>query len=198
MNKPLEESAVLNNRDSDLLDLAEPDAEVLLAAEQQPAERPPRRALVVLVRDHVPDGDDIDEMTTELLSDAGFKVDACVSVKNKKNQIRKAIETAVVGGVDLLLTVGGTGVGPRDKTPEATAAVLDQELPGIAQSLRASGHAGGVIDAIVSRGVAGVSGSTVVVNLAGSREAIQQSLDTLPDLVHHLVDELQAHSVDAI
>ena len=197
MNRPLDETVVPENRNADLLDLVEPDDDLLLAVERETdAEPARRRALLVLVRDHAPDGDDIDRVATELLVAAGFQVDACVSVKNKKNQIRKAIETAVVGGVDLLLTVGGTGVRPRDKTPEATAVVLDQELPGITQALRASAREAGAIDAVVSRGVAGLSGSTVVVNLAGSREAIEDGLATLPPLVMYLIDQLNTHSVD--
>lgn len=197
MNRPIEETAVPESRNADLLDLVEPDDEFLLAAEREATAEPAlRRALVVLVRDHVPDGDDIDRVTTERLIEAGFQVDACVSVKNKKAQIRKAIETAVVGGVDLLLTVGGTGVRARDKTPEATLAVLDQELPGITQALRASAREAGAVDAMVSRGVAGVSGSTVVVNLAGSHAAIDDGLSTLPPLVMHLIDQLHTYSVE--
>ncbi len=201
MNRPpegtLDGTVVPENRNTDLLDLVEPDEELLFAAEREADTEPARRrALVVLVRDHVPDGDDVDRVTTELLIEAGFQVDACVAVKNKKNQIRKAIETAVVGGVDLLLTVGGTGVRPRDKSPEATKTVLDQELTGITQALRASARDAGLVDAMLSRGVAGLSGSTVVVNLAGSREAVEDGLSTLPPLVMHLIDQLNTHSVD--
>lgn len=87
-------------------------------------------------------------------------------------------------------TVGGTGVGPRDKTPEATRAVLDQLVPGIAQALRSSGLGCGAVDAATSRGIAGVSGSTVIVNLAGSRPAIRDGMATLAPLVHHVIDEL--------
>ncbi len=73
--------------------------------------------------------------------------------------------------------------------------MLDQMVPGIAQALRASGQACGAVDACVSRGIAGVSGSTVVVNLASSRAALRDGMATLPALVHHLVDQLQRYSV---
>jgi len=122
---------------------------------------------------------------------AAFVVDAVVKVRSKRSQIRKAIETGVIGGADLVLTVGGTGVGPRDKTPEATRDLLDQAVPGIAQALRSSGLHCGAVDAAVSRGLSGVSGSTVVVNVASSRAAIRDGMATLTPLVHHLVDQLR-------
>lgn len=184
-------------RTSALLDVVEPDAAFLIAAEKEDAPPARRRALVVLVADHVlGSGEDTDRLVTELLVEAGFAVDAVVSVRSKKSQIRQAIETAVIGGVDLVLTVGGTGVGPRDKTPEATRSVLDQLVPGIAQALRSSGLACGAVDACTSRGISGVSGSTVVVNLAGSRAAVRDGMATLTPLVHHVIDQLQKYSVE--
>lgn len=176
----------------------EPDPDFLIAQENEALKSAaPRRALVVLVADHsLSTGDDADRLVTELLAEDGFAVDAVVEVRAKKSAIRKAIETAVVGGVDLVLTVGGVGVGPRDKTPDATRAVLDQLLPGITQALRASGLACGAIDAVTSRGVAGVSGSTVVVNMASSRAAVRDGMATLGPLVHFVIDQLQTASVD--
>lgn len=185
--------------DSALLDgLEEPDPEYLIATENEERRGvPTRRALVVLVADHsLSAGDDADRLVSELLAEDGFAVDAVVEVRAKKAAIRKAIETAVVGGVDLVLTVGGVGVGPRDKTPDATRAVLDQLLPGISQALRASGLACGAVDAGTSRGVAGVSGSTVIVNLASSRSAIRDGMATLGPLVHFVIDQLQTASMD--
>jgi len=184
-------------RTSALLDVADPDEAFLLATEQEKAVPARRRALVVLVSDHVlGSGEDTDRLVTELLMEAGFAVDGVLSVRSKKSQIRQAIETAVVGGVDLVLTVGGTGVGPRDRTPEATRSVLDQLVPGIAQALRASGLACGAVDACTSRGISGVSGSTVVVNLAASRAAVRDGMATLTPLVHHVIDQLQKHTVE--
>lgn len=184
-------------RTSALLDVAEPDEASLLAAELEGQDDTRRRALVVLVADHVlGSGADTDRLVTELLVEADFAVDAVVSVPSKRSLIRQAIETAVVGGADLVLTVGGTGVGPRDKTPEATRSVLDQLVPGIAQALRSSGLACGAVDACTSRGISGVSGSTVVVNLAGSRAAVRDGMATLTPLVHHVIDQLQKYSVE--
>lgn len=174
----------------------EPDPEYLKATEQEAIITAQRRALVVLVNDYT--GKNAGEtglLVSELLLESGFNVDAVVQVRSKKSEIRQAIETAVVGGADLVLTIGGVGVGPRDKTPEATRSILDQLLPGISQALRSSGMACGAVDACVSRGVAGVSGSTVVVNLADSRAAIRDSMATLTPLVHYVVDQMQTSVV---
>ncbi|AGS34296.1 molybdenum cofactor biosynthesis protein [Corynebacterium maris DSM 45190] len=187
---------VAREASDELNDIVEPNDEFLRATEEAEDMPARRRALVVLVSDHHNGAeDDTDRLMTELLIECGFQVDAVVRVKSKKSEIRQAIETAVVGGVDLVLTVGGTGVGPRDRTPDATLTVLDQEVPGIAQALRDSGQACGAVDAVVSRGVSGVSGSTVIVNLASSRAAIRDGMAALPPLVHHVVDELQTYSV---
>ncbi|WP_156229357.1 MogA/MoaB family molybdenum cofactor biosynthesis protein [Corynebacterium comes] len=184
-------------RASALLDDVEPDEAFLIASEQEDPPQARRRALVVLIADHALDaGEDTDRLVTELLIEAGFAVDAVVSVRSKKSQIRQAIETAVVGGVDLVLTVGGTGVGPRDRAPEATRAVLDQLVPGIAQALRSSGQACGAMDACTSRGISGVSASTVVVNFAASRTAVRDGMATLAPMVHHVIDQLQKASVE--
>jgi len=88
------------------------------------------------------------------------------------------------------VTIGGTGVSPRDVTPDVTAEVIDRDLPGIAQALRWSGMAAGVVDAIVSRGMVGVSGSTVVANIASSRAAIRDGLATLIPLAVPVISEL--------
>ena len=170
----------------------EPDPEFLKATEQESTLTAQRRALVVLVNDYADDdANEHGRLVTELLMESDFNVDAVVLVPSKKSQIRQAIETAVVGGADLVLTIGGVGVGPRDRTPEATRAVLDQTVPGIAQALRSSGMACGAVDASVSRGVSGISGSTVVVNLADSRAAIRDGMATLTPLVHFVVDQMQ-------
>lgn len=180
----------------ELDDVNEPDDAFLFASEQEQSVQAPRRALVVIVTDYPDDtAKDTSRLAGELLSEAEFNVDGAVIVRSKKSKIRQAIETGVVGGVDLVLTIGGTGVGPRDKTPEATRAVLDQMVPGVAQALRSSGQACGAVDACTSRGISGVSGSTVIVNVAASRAAVRDGMATLTPLVHHLVDQLQKSSV---
>ena len=147
------------------------------------------RALVVVVDDRTAHGeeDHSGPLVTELLSEAGFVVDGVVVVSADEVEIRNALNTAVIGGVDLAITVGGVGVGARDVTPEASEPILDMKVPGIAEAIRASGLAAGAIDAGLSRGLSGVSGSTVVVNLASSRAAVRDGMATLLPLAVHLI-----------
>lgn len=164
---------------------------------EEDAEAAPRTAMVVLIADHeIRSGRDTDRLVTELLEEGGFRVDAVVEVSKEPQTIMNAIETGVVGGADFVMTVGGTGVSPRDNTPEATRELIDQAVPGIAQALRSSGLACGAVDACTSRGISGVSGSTVIVNLAASRAAIRDGMATLTPLVHHLIDQLRRSSYD--
>lgn len=153
------------------------------------------RALVVVVDDRQARGvadDHSGALVTELLAEAGFVVDGVVAVAADEVEIRNALNTAVIGGVDLVVSVGGTGVTPRDVTPEATSAVLDREVPGIAEALRASGLAAGSTDAGLSRGLAGISGSTLVVNIAGSRSAVRDGMATLGPMAAQVIAELSS------
>lgn len=151
------------------------------------------RALIVSITDQAAHGEGdggAGTLVTELLTEAGFLVDGALAVASDAVEIRNALNTAVIGGVDLVVTVGGTGIAPRNVTPDVTAEVLDRELPGISQALRWSGMAAGVMDAVVSRGLVGVSGSTMVANVAGSRAAIRDGLATLIPLAKHVIEEL--------
>ncbi|MCW1957223.1 MAG: MogA/MoaB family molybdenum cofactor biosynthesis protein [Mycobacterium sp.] len=153
------------------------------------------RALVVVVDDRQARGvaeDHSGALVTELLDEAGFVVDGVVVVSADEVEIRNALNTAVIGGVDLVVSVGGTGVTPRDVTPEATRAVLDREVPGIAEALRASGLAAGSTEAGLSRGLVGISGSTLVVNIAGSRAAVRDGLATLGPMAAQVIAELSS------
>src|SRR5436309_8359555 len=157
------------------------------------------RALVVIVDDRVAHGErenSTGPLVTELLEEAGFIVDGSVAVAGEVVDIRNALNTAVIGGVDLVVTVGGTGVSPRDVTPDATQGVLDRGIPGIAEALRASGLAAGAVDAGISRGLVGISGSTLVVNLAGSRAAVRDGMATLTPLVPHVIEQLSGIETD--
>jgi molybdenum cofactor synthesis domain-containing protein len=153
------------------------------------------RALVVVVDDRTAHGDEEDHsgpLVTELLSEAGFVVDGVVVVSADEVEIRNALNTAVIGGVDLVVSVGGTGVTPRDVTPESTRDILDRELLGISEALRASGLSAGIVEAGVSRGLAGISGSTLVVNLAGSRAAVRDGMATLSPLAVQIIGQLSS------
>lgn len=152
------------------------------------------RALVVVVDDRTAHGDEDHSgpLVTELLTEAGFVVDGVVAVAADEVEIRNALNTAVIGGVDLVVSVGGTGVTPREVTPEATRDILDREILGIAEAIRASGLSAGIVDAGLSRGLAGVSGSTLVVNLAGSRYAVRDGMATLRPLAAEIIGQLSS------
>lgn len=147
------------------------------------------RALTLVVDDQG-GGDDPGALVGELLIEEGFVVDAVVRVPADEAQIRSALNTAVIGGVDLVVTVGGTGVGPRDVTPEVTAEIIDRPIPGIDEALRSSAMAAGALDGGLSRGVAGMSGSTLVVNLADGRAAVRDGMATLGRLARHVIGRL--------
>jgi molybdenum cofactor synthesis domain-containing protein len=152
------------------------------------------RALVVVVDDRTAHGDEDHSgpLVSELLGEAGFLVDGVVAVAADEVEIRNALNTAVIGGVDVVVSVGGTGVTPRDVAPEATRDILDREVLGISEALRASGLAAGVVDAGLSRGLAGISGSTLVVNLAGSRSAVRDGMATLNPLAAAIIGQLSS------
>jgi molybdenum cofactor synthesis domain-containing protein len=101
-----------------------------------------------------------------------------------------ALRAAVTDGVDVVITTGGTGISPTDATPEATRAILDYEVPGLADAIRAAG-APSVPTAVLSRGVTGVAGRTLVVNLPGSTGGVRDGLAVLADVLEHAVDQLR-------
>ncbi|MEH3154600.1 MAG: molybdopterin-binding protein [Gordonia paraffinivorans] len=151
------------------------------------------RALVVVVDDRAAHGEDqtlVGPLVGELLTEAGFHVDATIAVAADEVEIRNALNTAVIGGVDLVVSVGGVGVRPRDVTPEATSGLLDRSLPGIEEAVRSSGLAAGASDAGLSRGVAGMSGQTLVVNLASSRAAVRDGMATVAPLAKRIIASL--------
>lgn len=91
------------------------------------------------------------------------------------------------GGAALVLTTGGTGMGPRDRTPEATRQVLDREAPGLAEAMRADGARRNQY-AWLSRGVAGMRGNSLIVNLPGSRRGAEESLQAIVALLRHALE----------
>ena len=130
----------------------------------------------------------------EALAAAGYASTVAV-VPDGEPSVATALRTALADGARFVVTTGGTGVGPRDRTPDATRTVIDRELPGVAELLRAEGRTHSV-HAALTRGLAGVTAATdaqpaaLVVNLPGSPKAAREGIAVLLELLPHILDQL--------
>ena len=132
----------------------------------------------------------------ECLAKLGYKVTDLKLLPDNVDQISAAIKSALSEKIDLIVTTGGTGISPTDVTPEATRPLLEKELPGFAEAMRAYSREK-VPTADLSRALAGVSGTSLIINLPGSQGAIKDGLVIIERLAAHIHDQLAGNDHSA-
>ena len=149
------------------------------------------RAMAVTVSNRAAAGvyeDTSGPILVELLRDLGCEVDGPVVVPDGE-PVEQVLRDAVASGYDAVVTSGGTGLTPTDRTPEMTRRVIDREIPGIAEAIRAAGR-DKVPAAVLSRGLAGLAGRTLIVNLPGSTGGVRDGMAVLGEVLRHAVDQI--------
>jgi molybdenum cofactor synthesis domain-containing protein len=151
------------------------------------------RALAITVSNRASAGvyeDKSGPVLAALLAEAGCEVAGPLVIPDG-NAVEAALQDAIAAGYDVVVTTGGTGLTPGDATPEMTQLLLDREIPGIPEAIRAAGVAAGVPSAALSRGVAGMAGTTLIVNLPGSTGGVRDGMAVLGGLIGHAVDQMR-------
>jgi molybdenum cofactor synthesis domain-containing protein len=154
-------------------------------------------AAVLTISDSVSAGTRADRSgpaVRERLEQLGWSVSVMEAIPDETSEIAARLATLADGGqVSAIFTTGGTGVAPRDVTPEATRAVIDREIPGLGELMRASGRQATPL-AVLSRSVAGTRGRVLIVNLPGSPKGAVESLDAIVELVPHVLELLRGRT----
>jgi len=154
-------------------------------------------AAVLTISDSVSAGSSTDRSgpaVRERLEQLGWRVSVMEVIPDEAEEITSRLATLADGGqVSAIFTTGGTGVAPRDVTPEATRAVLDREIPGMAELMRSRGREATPLAAL-SRSVAGTRGQVLIVNLPGSPKGAVESLDAIVELAPHVLDLLRGQT----
>ena len=157
------------------------------------------RAGVVTISDKAAAGERKDSsgpLLASLLRDIGVQVVMEHIVPDEPDKIKRALfDLTDTIGVDLAITTGGTGLTPRDVTPEATRDLIEREVPGLAEVLRFEGYKQ-TPRAVLSRGVAGIRRKTLIINLPGSPEAVREGMETLTPLLPHAVQMLRGEDTE--
>ena len=147
------------------------------------------RALAITVSNRASAGvyaDKSGPVLVELLRGAGCTADGPLVVADGE-----PVEAALRAAIAVVVTTGGTGLTPGDRTPEMTRRVLDREIPGIAEAIRSAGAAAGIASAILSRGLAGLAGRVLIVNLPGSSGGVRDGMAVLAGVLSHAVDQIR-------
>ena len=124
------------------------------------------------------------------LAELGFGVEGPKVLPDDAVEIADVLRAAVDAGIEVVLTTGGTGLSPTDVTPEATRRVLEREAPGLAEAVRRYGVENGVPTSVLSRGLAGTAGRTLIVNLPGSTGGVRDGMAVLAPVLGHAVSQI--------
>ncbi|WAH37668.1 MogA/MoaB family molybdenum cofactor biosynthesis protein [Alicyclobacillus dauci] len=156
-----------------------------------------RKAVVITVSDGVHSGsreDKSGDLLAQLVETAGFTVAEREVLPDVQAMLVAAFQRhAATPGVDLVVTTGGTGLGPRDVTPEATLGVIERQIPGMAEAMRAKSIEKTPL-AMTSRQVVGVRGTTLIVNFPGSPKAVAQCFEVVEPVLHHVIDLIHGNT----